>query len=418
MHVIVIGAGVVGITTAWELLKDGHQVTVLEARDDVALETSFANGGQIAVTESAPWSRPHLFRDLVKQVFKEKPYRVRLRADLHQWRWMYRFWRNSNAEIYRNAIIQNWKLAQYSLACLQKTRQSLNDDFSYDDRQNGILQLVSQKQNIPALQTHREVLQQQGAKVQWLEAEALMAQEPALTHAIKQGHVRAALWGKADESGDAALFTRKLAKAFKAQGGKVICNTQVNGFILNKKSIISTETSRGEMKADVFILCAGTASRKLGRKLGTSLMILPIKGYSLTATIKDPEHAPKASLTDLSQRLVISRLGERLRVAGYAEIGMRQGIDKKRIRAIETRMNMLFPKAAHYQNGEPWAGFRPMTPDGAPLVGQSNDYENLWFNTGHGTLGWTLCHATARLTADSIKGGVPKIDMKMLNPLR
>jgi len=166
------------------------------------------------------------------------------------------------------------------------------------------------------------------------------------------------------------------------------------------------------------VLCAGTASPALAAQLGEPLMLLPVKGYSLTAAVCDADKAPVVSLTDLSHRLVISRLGERLRVAGYAEIGMGPGVNTKRVTAIRRRMQALFPEAADYDAGEIWTAFRPMTPDGAPLVGPSEAFENLWFNTGHGTLGWTLCHATARLTADSVQGRTPAIEMAPFAPLR
>ncbi|MGC6471939.1 MAG: D-amino acid dehydrogenase [Parvibaculales bacterium] len=418
MHVIVIGGGVVGVTTAWELQKDGHQVTLIEARQDVALETSFANGGQIAVTESAPWSRPGLVREFVSNVFSQTPYRLRLRADPMQWRWLFRFWRNTRPDVFQQAVVRNWRLAAYSLDCLQQNRRQIGNDFHYDDRQNGILQLIGADQNLAALQEQVAALAAQGAKVAWLEGADLAAQEPALAHAVTHGHVQAAIWGRADESGDAALFARKLSDMFERQGGRVMTDAAVSGFVLNKGAIVGLATTRGEVSGDGFVLCAGTASPSLAARLGERLTMVPVKGYSLTSMVLDAEKAPVTSLTDLSQRLVISRLGERMRVAGYAEIGVRAGINMRRIKAIRRRMQTLFPGAADYDAGEAWSGFRPMTPDGAPLVGPSRLYDNLWFNTGHGPLGWTFCHATARMTADTLKGRAPEIDVADFAPLR
>ena len=418
MQLIVIGGGVVGVTTAWELQRDGHQVTLIEAREDVALETSFANGGQIAVTESAPWSRPGLIREFLTNVFSQTPYGLRLRADPAQWRWLFRFWRNTQPEVFDKAVVRNWKLAAYSLDRLQQNRRQLGNDFHYDDRQNGILQLIGADGDLPVMKSHAASLVAHGARVDWLDGSALVAQEPALAHAVEAGHVRAAIWGGADESGDAAMFAHKLADVFAGQGGRVMTGTTVSGFVLNKGRIVALSTNRGELAGDAFILCAGTASPSLAAQLGERLTLLPVKGYSLTSQVMDAQKAPVTSLTDLSQRLVISRLGERLRVAGYAEIGMAPGLNPKRIAAIRRRMQILFPAAADYAAGEAWAGFRPMTPDGAPLVGPSEVCENLWFNTGHGTLGWTLCHATARMTADSVMGRMTEIDMEPFAPLR
>lgn len=418
MHVIVIGGGVVGVTTAWELQKDGHQVTLIEAQDDVALETSFANGGQIAVTESAPWSRPGLMRELATNIFSHTPYSLRLRADPMQWRWLFRFWRNTRPEVYQQAVLRNWELAAYSLDCLKQTRRQLGNDFKYDDRQNGILQLIGPDGDRDALKAHATMLSDRGANIDWLEGADLVSQEPALEYAVSQGHVQAGIWGRTDESGDAAMFARKLSERFVQNGGTVMTGATVQGFVLKQGAVVGLTTSQEDVSGDSFVLCAGTASPSLAAQLGEQLMVQPVKGYSLTSVVKDAEKTPVTSLTDLSQRLVISRLGERLRVAGYAEIGKGQGIHAKRINTIRQRMEMLFPDAADFAAGEAWSGFRPMTPDGAPLVGPSTLCDNLWFNTGHGSLGWTLCHATARMIADSVIGREPDIEMAAFAPLR
>ena len=415
MHVIVIGGGVVGVTTAWELCQDGHQVSLIEAGPDVAQATSFANGGQIAVTESAPWSRPGLVKDYLRHLFREKPYRLRLRADPNQWKWLYQFWQNSRPQAYQQGTIRNWHLAQYSLECLHMTRQKLGNEFHYDDRQNGILQLFGPDYPLPSLREHYETLRGQGADIHWLEGADLYQQEPALRYAVETGLVRVALWGARDESGDAAQFTKKLASAFQDAGGTVYLQHQAVGFhrengILTALEMTSPEANNLTLKADAFVICAGTASQELVAPFGLRLPILPVKGYSLTVNIENEAAAPQASLTDLSHRLVISRLGQRLRIAGYAEIGVAKGVNPHRINAIAARMQALFPDVAQFAKGSAWSGLRPMTPDGAPIIDCAPDDENLWLNTGHGSLGWTFSHGSARLLADKLAQRTTEID--------
>ena len=419
MHVIVIGGGVVGVTTAWELRQDGHQVSLIEAGPDVAQATSFANGGQIAVTESAPWSKPGLVKDYLRHLFQEKPYLLRLRADPNQWRWLYQFWQNSRPQAHQQGTIRNWHLAQYSLKCLHQTRQKLGNEFHYDDRQNGILQLFGPDYPLAPLREHFETLRGQGADIHWLEGAALYQQEPALRHAVDVGLVRVALWGARDESGDAAQFTKKLAAAFQKAGGEIYLQHQAIGFEreagqLTALKMTTPEQIQTSLKADAFVICAGTASQELVAPFGLRLPIMPVKGYSLTVDIDDEAAAPQASLTDLSHRLVISRLGQRLRIAGYAEIGVAHGINPHRIKAIAARMQTLFPDVAQFAQGSAWSGLRPMTPDGAPIIDCAPNDENLWLNTGHGSLGWTFSHGSARLLADKLAQKTTEIDTALL----
>lgn len=408
MRILVLGGGIVGITTAWELQQDGHEVTVLEAAAELAQGTSFANGGQIAVSESAPWSRPGLSFEVLKNLFRDAPYKLRLRADPAQWQWLYQFWRNCDAEAHRRGARRNWKLAQYSQQCLQKTRSLMANDFNYDDRQAGILQLVGPGGDVPTMRRQMEELDDSGKTLSWLPPDALVQQEPALRHAIDSGEVIGAIWGMADESGDAAKFTKLLAAEFQQRGGRIEVNCPVGGFVTGRRNgqeyLIAVQTPNGDLAADAAVMCTGIGSAALGKLLRLSLPILPMKGYSLTVPVTDVAAAPVASLTDLSHRLVISRLGDRLRAAGYAEIGMGPTLDPKRVNSIKKRMQTLFPDAADYALGEGWTGFRPMTPDGAPIIGRTGRLNNFWLNTGHGTLGWTLSHGTARLLADMIAG--------------
>lgn len=436
MHILVIGAGIVGITTAWELHQKGHDVTLVEQADSVACGASHANGGQIAVTDSAPWSSPNLSSEILKNLFRDAPYKLRLKADPFQWLWLYRFWRNCQPAAYQAGAARNWRLADFSQSCLHDTRTALNSTlaggFDYADRQEGILQLFGAQHNLPDIQM------QEGADLHWLDAAAVMAQEPALTHAVTSGQIKGALWGARDESGDAAVFARLLAGHLEKQGVRFIFNTSVTGFETVKGKVVGVVTGAKEggaktsgekegakmktIKADGFVLAAGIASRQLGKKLNLSLPILPMKGYSLTLPVKDGAAVPKASLTDMTHRLVITRLkdksGDKLRAAGFAEIGMDGRLDERRVNAIRRRLHSLFPEGVADVAGEGWVGFRPMTPDSAPIIGTCARWDNVWLNTGHGTLGWTLSHGTARLLAEEISGEAMSLDVAAFSASR
>lgn len=432
MRIIIIGAGIAGVTAAWELQKAGHEVVLLDAAAQIASGATYANGGQIAVADSAPWSRPGLAWEVLKNITnKNMPYRLRVRASPMQWRWLFNFWRNCNDKAYRRGVRRNRLLARYSQACLQATRAELGDELAYCGRQTGNLRLIATTEQEA---TEREALMQaagspadtqaegQNSSV-WLTKEALVRQEPALAEAVAAGLARGAIWSRNDESGDAALFAHALTKAFTRLGGTLRLNCAVQGFVLSGRaftpqSVQAVQTNQGDLAADAVILAAGSASSQLARQLGLYVPILPVKGYSVTVPILNETLAPQASLTDINHRLVITRLGRFLRVAGYAEIGADTQIDRHRIDAMLAYMKRFFPKVGDYSKPENWAGFRPLTPDSAPLVGRMQAYDNLWFHTGHGTLGWTLAHGTARLLADMMSGASPELDISPFAPDR
>ncbi|MDD9797926.1 MAG: FAD-dependent oxidoreductase [Alphaproteobacteria bacterium] len=465
MRIIIIGAGIAGVTAAWELQKDGHEVILLEAAAQIASGATYANGGQIAVADSAPWSRAGLAWEVLKHITdRHVPYRLQVRASFTQWRWLFNFWRNCNDKAHRRGASRNRLLAQYSQTCLQATRANLGDELAYCGQQTGNLRLVATAEQEAA---EREALiQERGAQTStqagaqtstqagaqtstqagaqksahadteagtqtsssvWLTADELVSQEPTLAEAVAAGLVRGAIWSCGDESGDAAQFTRALTKAFTRLGGALRLNCAVQGFVLSGRaatpptmpqSVQAVQTNQGDLEADAVILAAGVASSQLARQLGLYVPILPVKGYSVTVPIHNEALAPQASLTDINHRLVITRLGRFLRVAGYAEIGTDTQIDRKRIEAMIDYMKCFFPQAGDYSKPENWVGFRPLTPDSAPLIGRMQAYDNLWFHTGHGTLGWTLAHGTARLLADIMSGTPPKLDTTPFAPDR
>lgn len=410
--IVVIGGGIVGVTAAWELLLDGHEVTLVEAGDDIAGQASFANGGQIAVSDSAPWAAPSVpFKLFQWMGRKDAPFRFRPSLDPAQWRWLCLFLLNCSGRALASGAARNLLLAGYSLQCLQKTRARLGSDFRYDDSRAGILRLIGSPREARRARARLEASQKNDG-ISWLEPPDLAALEPALASAVDRGLIAGAVRGRPDESGDACQFARKLAAEMEVRGVRVLTGCEAADFTTEKGNVTAVSTSKGVLAADGVVLSAGVSSRELAKKAGVNIPVIPVKGYSVTVPVVDEKLAPAASCTDLAHRLVISRLGGRLRVAGFAEIGCGEGLDPARAAAARDRLARLFPDAADYRSPENWVGFRPMTPDGAPIVGRAGKPENLWLNTGHGALGWTLSHGTARLLADMVAGRTPALDMR------
>ena len=411
-RVIVIGGGIVGVTSAWALLNDGHKVTILEAEQNIAGQTSFANGGQIAVSDSAPWAAPSVpFKVMRWLGRKDAPFRLRPRLDTAQWRWLYLFLLNCRGQALSAGTERNLHLATYSLSCLQQTRSKLGNDFSYDDSQAGIVRLIGNQKEADAAREYF-AKHHQDEKIIWMEPSELAAKDTAFEPAVKSNLIAGAVIGVTDESGDARIFATKLATEFENRGGEIRTNCRVTDFISQNGYVQGVTTEQGHISADRVVLSSGVASKALAKKIGITIPVLPIKGYSVTVPIIDESRVPISSCTDLKHRLVISRLGMRLRVAGFAEIGSDKACDAGRAAAARDRLEALFPDAADYQSFDNWTGFRPMTPDGAPIIGEAETLRNLWFNTGHGTLGWTLSHGTAQLLTDMIAGRKTALDMK------
>ena len=393
MNVLVLGAGVIGTASAWYLREAGHDVRVLDRREGPGLETSFANGGQISAEHAAPWAKPGVPLQALKWILREDaPLLFRLRADPAQWRWALQFLRNCTAARFRANAAQLVRLGSYSRNLLRALREETG--IRYDHLARGILVLYTGER---AFETG------------WNTPEECVAIEPAVAsmkHLLNGGR-----YIPGDESGDAYKFTVELAKLCVAKGVQFEFGASIDRIETEGGKISGIRTSQSNLiKADAYVLALGSYSPLLARPLGIDLPIYPLKGYSVTMPVKDPAAAWTVSLSDEAHKLVLSRLGDRLRIAGTAELnGYDTEINFVRCEAIVRRVMDLFPEAGDPSQATYWTGLRPATPTNLPCVGATR-YPNLYLNTGHGTLGWTHACGSARVIADIVSGRRPEVD--------
>ncbi|HEX2651358.1 MAG TPA: D-amino acid dehydrogenase [Burkholderiales bacterium] len=395
MKVIVLGAGVVGTAAAWYLRAAGHEVQVLERRSAAGMETSFANGGQISASHALPWAAPGVPWTALKWMLREDaPLLFRLRADPAQWRWGLRFLRECTAERFRANAAQLQRLGRYSRDALHELQRATG--IHYDEVRRGILVFFTDKSNktIPG-------------RIKKTPEECL-AIEPALAHA--RGQLLGGEFLDDDESGDAHKFTTELAKRCVETGVRFDFGVEIEGFEFNSEKIFKVKAKEKTFAADAYVLALGSYSPLLARPLGLDLAIYPLKGYSITMPVKDPAKAWTTSLTDEAHKLVYSRLGDRLRIAGTAEMnGYNTEVNAVRCRAIVERVHELFPGAGDETQVKYWTGLRPATPTNIPYIGRTR-YANLFLDTGHGTLGWTHACGSGKAIAEIVSGRRPELD--------
>ena len=406
MRLLVLGAGVIGVTSAWYLAKAGHEVTVIDRHEQPGEETSFANGGQISVSHAAPWANPHVPAKILKWLGREDaPLLFRLRADWRQWLWGLRFLRECTPARTRHNIRQLVTLGLYSRASLQALRAETG--IHYDELARGILHFYTNERELAAAAESARVMRDQGCEIEMLDARRCVEIEPALRHVRLAG----GSYSPIDESGDAHKFTQALAAA-AAQRGVQFRTARITGIEAQGGRIagVRTEGAAAPLRADAYVLCLGSYSPIYARRLGIGLAIYPLKGYSVTMPLADAAKAYSVSLTDDEHKLVFSRLGERLRIAGTAELnGYNTELNEVRCRAILERTMQLFPGAGDAARAQYWTGLRPATPSNLPYIGATR-YPNLYLNTGHGTLGWTHACGSGRAIADIASGRQPEID--------
>jgi D-amino-acid dehydrogenase len=407
MKVVVLGAGVVGTASAWYLSQAGHEVRVIDRQSAAGMETSFANGGQISVSHAEPWASPDAPWKALKWLAREDaPLLFRLRADPEQWRWGLKFLRECTPERFGLNVRQLVRLGLYSRASLQALRRDTG--IAYDHLQRGILHYYTDAREFAAGEAAAEVMRELGCERTQLTPAECAAREPALKPS--QHLLAGGTYTPDDESGDAHKFTQELAKKCREKGVVFDFDVVIEGFEFNGQEIQGVKTNKSPVRADAYILALGSYSPLLARPLGIRLDVYPLKGYSVTMPVKDPAAAWSVSLTDDSHKLVFSRLGERLRIAGTAELnGYNTEINAVRCQAIVKRVMEIFPGAGEPRQAQFWAGLRPATPSNVPYIGRTK-YRNLFLNTGHGTLGWTHSCGSGRALADIVSGRRPEVD--------
>ncbi len=408
MRVVVLGAGVVGVSAAWYLAEAGHQVEVLDRQPGPALETSFANGGQISVSHAEPWANPGAPLQILKWIGREDaPLLWRFSADFQQWLWGLRFLRECTPGRMRANIVAILRLALYSRTCLQQLRASA--DIRYEELQRGILHAYFDAREFAHAVPQAALMREYGCERVLKNAAECLEIEPAL------GGSRVSLVGgtytASDESGDAQKFTAALAEKCAARGVVFRFGAAIEALHSDAGELTSVRLAGGEqVRADAYVVALGSYTPLLLRPLGIALPVYPAKGYSATISLADDAVAPTVSLTDDQHRLVFSRLGQRLRIAGTAEFaGYNTDINAARCQALLARAYDLFPRAGGRDSVEFWAGLRPATPSNVPLIGRSR-YRKLFVSTGHGTLGWTMACGSGRLIADLVSGHEPELE--------
>jgi len=410
LNVLILGAGVIGTTSAWYLREAGHDVRVLERREGAGLETSFANGGQISVSHSEPWANPTALLKILQWLGREDaPLLFRVRADAAQWLWGLRFLLECLPGRTRRNTEAAFALALYSREQLDQLRGETG--IRYESQTRGILHLYEEEFEFERAKRQAGELRARGLDVEAETPEECLKVEPALTNS--KVRIVGGLYSASDESGDAHLFTKNLVELCRAQGVSFRFNVSVRRLeaargAIDRVVIDDEEGIEESLRADAYVVALGSYSPLLLKEVGISVPVYPVKGYSITVPLESGDEAPQVSLTDHARKIVVSRLGDRLRVAGTAEMnGYNTEINEVRCAALVKRCFEWFPKAGRPERARYWTGLRPATPNNLPLIGGSK-YSNLFLNTGHGTLGWTLACGSGRALADIVSGRRPE----------
>ncbi|ASY63235.1 D-amino acid dehydrogenase small subunit [Sinorhizobium sojae CCBAU 05684] len=406
MKVIVLGAGVVGVTSAYQLAKAGHEVTVVDRQEGPALETSFANAGEVSFGYCSPWAAPGIPAKALKWLFMDHaPLILRPKLDRAMLAWMFQMLRNCTAERYAVNKSRMLRLADYSRTSLAEVRAETG--IAYDERMQGTLQLFRTQQQLDASAKDVKALAADGIPYEVLDRNGCILVEPALKH-VREKIVGGLLTPK-DETGDCFKFTNTLAAKAAELGVRFAYGTQIKGLRVEGSRVRGVATDGGWLNADAVVVALGSYSPLLLKPLGIKLPVYPVKGYSLTIPITDPSRAPESTVMDETYKIAITRLGDRIRVGGMAEIsGYTNDLCGARRQTLEHSVTDLFP-GGDVRKASFWSGLRPMTPDGTPVIGPTR-IAGLFLNTGHGTLGWTMSCGSARLISDLVSGRKPEID--------
>ncbi|EPF72526.1 D-amino acid dehydrogenase [Acinetobacter indicus] len=411
MRVIVLGSGVIGVTSAYYLAQQGASVTVLDRQTGPAEETSFGNAGQVSPGYSTPWAAPGIPFKAVKWMFQHHaPLAVNLDGSMWQLQWMAQMLKNCNAQHYAINKERMVRVAEYSRDCLRQLRQDTG--ISYENRSKGTLQLFRKDAQLDAVQRDIEVLKESGVEYELLDRDGLARVEPAL--AAAKDKLVGGLHLPNDETGDCYLFTNALAKLAQEMGVDFQFNQNVEKLLVEGDEIKGMLVNGKVLTADRYVLAFGSYSREFLKPLHLDLPVYPVKGYSLTVPIVDPAMAPQSTVLDETYKIAITRFDQRIRVGGMAELsGFNLGLNQDRRATLEMVTKDLFP-GGDLPQASFWTGLRPMTPDSTPIIGGTR-YKNLFLNTGHGTLGWTMACGSGKLISDLVMQQQPEISTEGLS---
>jgi D-amino-acid dehydrogenase len=413
MKVLVLGAGVIGVTTAYYLTEAGHEVTVVDRQAGPAMETSFANAGEISPGYASPWAGPGVPIKAVKWLLmRHGPLVVRPRMDMAMWVWLLRMLRNCTSARYAVNKARMVPLAEYSRDRLRALRDELG--IAYDERSRGTLQLFRTQSQLDGTGGDIDVLKQFGVPFELLDPQGCIEAEPALARVREK--IKGGLRLPGDETGDCKLFTERLAEICRQRGVTFRFGAEAGRLFRNgdDSEVSAVEVDGKRTKADAYVMALGSYSPRWMRKRQVPIPVYPVKGYSITLPVADADAAPVSTVMDETYKVAITRLGDRIRVGGTAEIsGYDLTLHESRRDTLAHSVSDLFPDAGSATNATFWCGLRPMTPDGPPIVGPTR-YKNLFVNTGHGTLGWTMACGSGKVLADIMSGRTPEIDTSQL----
>ena len=408
MKALVLGAGIVGITTAYELNRDGFEVTVIDREAEPASFTSYSNAGLFAPGHAYAWSSPAAPSILLKSLWKnDQALRFKFSTDPRFWTWMWKFWKQCTAERAALNTTRKVRLCLYSQQVFHET--VARTSVAYDGRCGGLLYLYRSEAALKSASAKSKILADNGCAIETLDRDAVARVDPALAP-VKEKFA-GALFAPGDESGDCRLFARNMGDWLKAQGVTFMFNTTITGIETGGGKVTAVVTGKGREVADVIVLCLGVYSPHLARQLGQHLPIYPVKGYAVTAPVGARNNPPTIGGVDEETLVAYAPYGDRIRVTATAEFsGYGREHQPSDFRTMLESMRALFPDGADWEAASTWAGLRPMTPEGTPILGGSR-FSNLWFNTGQGHMGWTMSHGAARITADLIAGKKPALSL-------
>ncbi|WP_100752830.1 D-amino acid dehydrogenase [Vibrio salilacus] len=399
MEVVVLGSGVVGLTSAWYLSQAGFSVTVIDRQARAAKETSFANAGQISYGYSSPWAAPGIPAKAIKWLFEQHaPLKIKPSMSSELMQWAGKMLLNCQLDKYRINKARMLTVANRSRDCLAKLNQQYQLD--YQGRSQGTLQIFRTAAQLTAVEKDIKLLEESGTRFELMDSKQCLAQEPGLHH--MQGELVGGLYLPDDQTGDCYLFCQQLQQMAQQAGVKFLFNTHIDALLTEKNRVVGITTNQGTISGDHYVVAMGSYSKHLLAPFGIDLPVYPVKGYSLTLPVIDEQHAPNSTIMDETYKVAVTRFSERIRVAGTAELaGFDTALPDKRLATLNHVVSHLFPHGVDFSQAEYWSGFRPMTPDGTPIIGQTS-LANLYTNTGHGTLGWTMACGSADILTEII----------------